>query len=137
MKVCAVCKENKPESCFYKQASSKDGLYSRCKTCDKLAGLKYRLKNSEKRKLSIFRRRIKHAYGLTEKEYYELEKKQNYVCKICGRRNKNMRLAIDHDHTTKEVRGLLCNTCNRALGLFDDDLSKLKKAAEYLEQNRT
>ena len=43
-------------------------------------------------------------------------------------------LVVDHDHITKEVRGLLCHKCNRGLGLFDDNLEKMAQAIKYLKK---
>lgn len=54
------------------------------------------------------------------------------ACDICGGYTSLM--AIDHDHDTGDVRGLLCGKCNTALGLFDDDSDKMRAAIEYLAQ---
>ncbi len=43
------------------------------------------------------------------------------------------KLMVDHDHTTGEVRGLLCHNCNRAIGLLREDPERLRRAIEYLE----
>ena len=51
-------------------------------------------------------------------------------CMICGADD---RLCIDHDHSTKAVRGILCLSCNLGLGSFKDDPEKLKMAIKYLE----
>ena len=59
-------------------------------------------------------------------------KAQNGVCAICQQNPKDRRLAVDHDHRTMRVRGLLCNTCNRAIGQMGDDPVRLRRAAEYL-----
>lgn len=56
-------------------------------------------------------------------------------CQICGRKDK--RLTIDHSHKTGVVRGILCIHCNHVLGLYKDDPELLRKAAEYLEIDRT
>ena len=44
-----------------------------------------------------------------------------------------MRLAVDHNHKTGRVRGILCSFCNTALGKFDDSVGLLARAIEYLE----
>jgi hypothetical protein len=50
-------------------------------------------------------------------------------CVICGASGK---LVVDHDHVTGEIRGMLCNHCNRGLGHFRDDPTLLEFAAQYL-----
>jgi hypothetical protein len=44
--------------------------------------------------------------------------------------------AWDHDHTTNQVRGILCERCNRAIGLLRDDVDVLKNAIKYLERHK-
>jgi recombination endonuclease VII/HNH endonuclease len=62
----------------------------------------------------------------------------NGLCEICGRRpaeaggKSRQRLCIDHDHTTGTFRGLLCESCNLAIGQMGDDPERLYAAAEYL-----
>ena len=56
------------------------------------------------------------------------------VCAICGGVSTDgRRLAVDHDHITKDVRGLLCQPCNVGLGVFGDSPEVLRLAADYLE----
>jgi len=71
--------------------------------------------------------------------YDALFQSQNGVCAICGRpetakhQNGTIKsLAIDHDHVTGEVRGLLCVKCNTGIGYFHEDPVILQKAIEYL-----
>ena len=71
---------------------------------------------------------------LTEDEYKAMLEAQGGVCAICNEKPKAGRLAVDHVHGTDKVRGLLCNLCNPALGLFKDDPGRLKTAIEYLKQ---
>ncbi len=56
-----------------------------------------------------------YRYGLTQAEYQALRKKQGGKCSICGK--KQWKLRVDHDHKTGKVRGLLCEHCNKMLGL--------------------
>lgn len=82
---------------------------------------------------------LQDTYGITREDYLKMSEEQGHVCKICGcaetvkRRGKVIRLAVDHCHQTGKIRGLLCCSCNRALGYFKDSPENLRKAAEYLE----
>jgi len=78
-------------------------------------------------------------YGITLKQYEYLWKAQKGLCAICGKDgnhrtayNKSVPLVIDHDHSTHTVRGLLCHTCNTAIGQLNDDPVLLQKAIEYI-----
>lgn len=77
---------------------------------------------------------LKNYYGIDLKDWEALYAKQGLRCAICPAiENKNgRRLCVDHDHDTGRVRGLLCNRCNRALGLFRDSPTIMKKALLYL-----
>ena len=77
---------------------------------------------------------IRRTYGITLEEYDAKLEEQGGVCEICGKPDEveGRRMAIDHDHDTGAVRGLLCGTCNRGLGSFMDDIETLKKATAYL-----
>lgn len=76
-------------------------------------------------------------YGLDASAFAALLEKQHGTCAICrvllaGGSAAGHGLAVDHCHTTGRVRGLLCNHCNRGLGLFHDDPAALLAAAGYL-----
>ncbi len=74
-------------------------------------------------------------YGITIKDYDAMFLEQRGVCKICSLPQTNKRcihLCVDHDHDTGKVRGLLCDPCNRAIGLLKDDERLLQKAIDYL-----
>ena len=77
---------------------------------------------------------IRRTYGITLQQYNQMLEDQNGVCAICGKADEveGRRMAIDHNHDTGEVRGLLCGTCNRGLGNFQDSIDMLKKATDYL-----
>jgi hypothetical protein len=85
--------------------------------------------------------RIEREYGITEDDYDRLFKAQGGRCFICRRKPRTLRLAVDHDHVTGEVRGLLCanneNGCNRAVvanleAATDSGLDAAKRAVLYL-----
>jgi len=80
---------------------------------------------------------LKAKYGITAEEYDQMLLKQENVCAICGLeagggRGAESRLAVDHNHETGKVRGLLCNNCNNGLGRFKDNPELLRKAIDYL-----
>lgn len=81
---------------------------------------------------------LKRNYGLSSEKYQKLLDHQNGTCAICGKeekieiKGKLLSLAVDHCHTSGDVRGLLCNNCNRGLGLFNDSIESLTNAISYL-----
>lgn len=73
-------------------------------------------------------------YSLTSAEYVSLLEAQGYVCAICQRPPRSKRLAVDHDHTTGAIRGLLCAMCNhKILGAAMESSDVLRRAAQYLD----
>jgi len=73
------------------------------------------------------------TYGLKAGEYDLLYHEQGGACYICQRaRGISKKLAVDHDHATGYVRGLLCGPCNKLLGHVRDDPRTLARAADYL-----
>ena len=84
-------------------------------------------------------------YGLTLDSYHALAEKQNFLCAVCGespkpRKKKSAEFddfVIDHDHTTGELRGLLCNTCNIGIGMLQDSPTVALSAAVYLEHHHS
>lgn len=75
-------------------------------------------------------------YGLAVADYNAMLERQDGRCAICGRTENGKRhnFDVDHDHETGEVRGLLCNRCNRLLSNARDDLRILERAAGYLSR---
>ncbi len=78
------------------------------------------------------RRHALRKFGLTEDSYDTLFIQQEGVCAICQREPKRRQLAVDHDHGSGKVRGLLCTRCNLLLGMVDDDVMTLRTAVTYL-----
>jgi hypothetical protein len=116
-KWCPRCQSILPKSSF---PVHKKGIGGYCIPCQ-------RAYNSE--------RRMRINFGMSWDDYALLLNVQDGRCAICnGRPRKNM-LAIDHDHKTGEIRGLLCSRCNhRLLGSANDSPARLRRAADYLEQ---
>jgi len=74
-------------------------------------------------------------FGITYADYQEMVRAQDGGCAICGEECPSGRqLAVDHDHATGRVRGLLCGPCNSGLGHFRDRVALLRAAADYLEK---
>ncbi len=76
--------------------------------------------------------RLTRLYGITEQEYADLLELQNGRCGVCSRKPGKARLAVDHDHETGFVRGLLCHRCNKAIGYLDDNREVAQRAVTYL-----
>jgi len=85
---------------------------------------------------------LKKDFGITLEYYYELLEKQNHVCAICfqpettwnKKHHKPQSLSVDHCHVTGKIRGLLCNNCNRGVGLLQDNPTILQSALTYLQK---
>ena len=141
-KTCTKCRvpSDAPYLTFAICSRNADGLQNWCKHCQA-------------------RHALKVNYGLTLGDWMELLASQHYACAICGVRDPAADdphyhdsdlitgdhtffsfLHVDHDHACcpgkkscgECVRGLLCGRCNRALGLMDDDLERLRRAVTYL-----
>lgn len=97
----------------------------RCATC--LRGLK------KAQKRAAHGRWILKTYGLTLEQYEALYEAQGGVCWICRRATgRTRRLAVDHDHKTGYVRGLLCKPCNSVLAHIRDDYDTAWRISSYL-----
>lgn len=91
--------------------------------------------NPEKRRRNMLR----HGYDLSVPEYDALLAKQNGCCAICGTSqcSSGRNLAVDHDHDTHRVRGLLCMNCNQGIGKFKDRTDVMMNAIEYLTRENS
>jgi hypothetical protein len=138
--LCKICKKYKSKSLFSIVSKNKKGkVYYRtsCKKCwAKIQKDKYK-SNSHKKPTFIEYRKyhLKYHFGITPDDYNTMFEKQNGCCIICGihQSELNSKLAVDHCHTTKKVRGLLCPFCNNGLGCFKDNINFLSKAIKYLK----
>jgi hypothetical protein len=120
-RTCTMCDEFKPWSEFTPRKEVPSGHTSSCKQC---RNARYANTNRASR--------YQREYDITLEEYEALLEKQNGVCGICKKPQSTF-LCVDHDHTTGEVRGLLCTPCNRGLGLLGDTLNSIENAYDYLK----
>lgn len=152
---CTRCNLYLDRSMFCIDRSRKNGLNNWCKYCTAsyraahreeriLYRHEYRQKNPEKIKAGAARdyvtsgrrRQLEKRYGITEDIYNDMSALQGHVCAICHRPCRSgRRLAVDHNHRTGGVRGLLCSDCNTGLGKFQDSSVIVYQAARYLERS--
>lgn len=116
-KRCPRCEAIKPHGEWSRNSSSSDGFASYCRSC----------RNAEHRA-----RHLKKKYGLTPADRDALVAEQVGVCAICLSAAAEH---VDHDHNTGRVRGVLCFSCNAALGQFKDRPEVIQRAISYLEGN--
>ena len=94
----------------------------------------WRKENQDKVKLYQKKGLLKLRYGLSLNAYNNIRKSQNYCCALCGRHEREFTrsMHVDHDHHTKEVRGILCVHCNNKLGWYENWKEKVEN---YLRGN--
>jgi Recombination endonuclease VII len=125
MKRCPGCGEEKTFEEFPRNKNSRDGLAFYCKPCRNQRGRESRIRNDG----STSAYHLKHRYGITMEEVEALLAAQGGACPICRARPPTH---VDHDHTTGQVRGILCFGCNGGLGQFQDNVNWLIRAVIYL-----
>lgn len=134
-KECIKCKNTFDVTLFYKRTTPSIRYSSKCKECVK-EERKENHKPLQKKNYDLVR-----TYNITINDFKVMFDKQEGKCKICSNlirfmsEDKTKAACVDHCHTTGKVRGLLCHSCNRGLGLFQDSKSNLEKALQYLNEN--
>lgn len=148
MKHCLTCKQPKPLEEFA-YIPSKMNYHPYCKPCERIKrkerywanrekelalNAEWQRNNKEQRAKSV----RMHAIGIPLDYYDELLAGQGNKCAICkvDRQYLDRNLAVDHDHSNDEVRGLLCTRCNTGLGYFYDNIEVMKDAIQYLINHR-
>ena len=120
MKRCPHCERNLSKAEF-RVRTGRNILESWCNSCNNEASKKWH--NANKDHVAAYWRMKK--YGLSETDYQTMLERQENLCAICGRAENGKALAVDHDHDTGEIRGLLCAYCNVRLGWFDKHQEKI------------
>ncbi len=90
---------------------------------------------NKERASELKRRHNLKKFGITIEDYEKMLVEQRGCCKICGKMPGKKRLAVDHNHETREVRALLCDRCNRMIGFAEEEPTILRLAALYIEEN--
>lgn len=160
-KVCTKCKIIKPILNFNKKYNK---FAAHCKECKiiyrknnyvniknqqdlwRINNREYDLKCKKENYNLLIKRNtdLKKKFQISNEEYDNILKKQNFVCAICkkpesAKSNNGTKikyLAVDHDHKTNKVRGLLCMFCNTGLGKFKDNIELLNAAIDYIKNNK-
>ena len=151
IKTCPKCKKSHPATSefFHKDPSKSGGLESWCRECKNSARrcanpilnrekvVDWKKRNPEKTRLQKRKRRLKVNFGLTLEQYDQMYEAQGGVCAACGGINPDdKRLAVDHNHKTGKVRGLLCSNCNLAIGNLKESPELFIKVLHYLIKRR-
>lgn len=134
-------KEHLPDAAFHGTVSGYRAHYCRCAQC-RSAGSAYDKSLYAKDPEKFRNRQRLRKFGITPEQYGQMLAAQGGACAICGTDDpgSGKSFAVDHDHECcpgrgscgKCIRGLLCQKCNRGLGLFNDDRDRLKAALRYL-----
>jgi hypothetical protein len=142
VKYCPRCKQTKKLSEFRKNGIK----HTYCRLCQNEYNQEWYKKNRERGKIWRKNGHLRRSYGITLNDYNVLLEAQNNVCAICfgtfsgTNQHGAKKLAVDHCHDTGIVRGLLCENCNRGIGMFKHKQNLLESALKYIklfEQNNT
>ena len=134
IRTCSDCGQDKPHTEFDKKVV-KNGRIYRASFCRPCRNVRRRSNYDPDHNTNSM---MQKNYGITLADYDRMVEKQDGKCAICEStepRSNGARFAIDHDHKTGKVRGLLCGLCNTAIGKFKDDVALLQSAIEYLRDH--
>lgn len=132
MKRCCKCKKIKALSEFSKNVTKKDKLQDACKPCSLINSKKWYADNvDEHASKSLVRK-----YGITLKQKIEMLTLQNNCCAMCGDKIMAVSKAcVDHCHSSRTLREILCNHCNLAIGHLKDSIERFNLGILYLEKH--
>ena len=141
IKICTQCKESKHIDDFRSRGGKLKHLKkSHCNSCLTKSHKSWVIDNQDKVReyrsrdpWTIVKRCSRH--GISPEQLIDKYESQSCKCSICKKSIELSDSAIDHNHETGEFRGVLCKTCNRALGLFKDNTEILMSAYQYLKKN--
>jgi hypothetical protein len=160
-----MCGEVKPLDDFYRSAGMRDGHRNDCKACNLALKRKRYALDPDKHKAMVkcwqranaehvnaYQRELRakpeqkrkqrdaycrRTFGISADDFDALLEGQGGGCAICGCvPEREASFHLDHDHLTGDIRGILCLSCNQALGHFRDDAGLLERAAVYVRRGR-
>lgn len=137
-KVCPHCTREQSYKDFGYRPDGR--LASWCRSCDRVRQKAYRKQRNpwEERERSWKRRGIIRPDGkpLLREDFVQLLEKQARKCAICYKLESSFQrgLAVDHNHKTGRIRGLLCFKCNKGIGHFDEDISQFTRIISYIAE---
>ena len=130
-KECLDCHKVLPINDFPILNKAKGYIGGYCKKC-------HNKRRQSRRTTEFYKKRLlKREYGLTQEDFDRMLETQEGKCLICGKVFQTVvkrEACVDHSHTTGEVRGLLCASCNSGLGFFKDNTGFLNRAIQYLNK---
>jgi hypothetical protein len=131
MKRCPMCGDVKPLSSFGRNRRRHDGVSVYCRPCKSQEQRQRWARRPAHYNAQNRKSRLKRRYGLRPETLWMMKALRSGRCDCCGRVET---LHVDHDHVTGAVRGLLCGSCNRAIGLLGDNAAGVARAAAYLQR---
>lgn len=139
MKECSTCSLAKPYEYFYRKPryeqylDSAAGRSHDCKSCTLAKRKEYYEKNKQKCDDANTNSRFKKSYGIDLNQYNQLFSNQNGCCAVCEQHQTELsrKLVVDHCHSSQIVRGLLCHSCNTALGLLKEKTKTMHNLINY------
>ncbi len=140
VRICKTCHQEKALTDFPRHKTGVGGHLRHCKDCNRKSNRALVDAKPEQYAASHWRKKMLRTYGLTEAQYDAMLIAQQGVCAICfqpetiidPQKGKLRRLAVDHHHVSKRVRGLLCYRCNTSIGRFEESITLLHSAIAYL-----
>ena len=155
---CTRCGKWKPWKSFNLATKGTRGRRSSCQECDRLTSASWRAKTDyyqSNRQHILDQKRstydplhkkdkdLRLKYGIDIHQFQKMFDAQGGRCAICEKQLKfhcnkmSEQAVVDHDHTTGVIRGVLCHSCNRGLGLLGDTYKRLVRATEYVRTSTT
>jgi Recombination endonuclease VII len=137
-KICSCCRDLLHLDLFTKSKNKPLGLSVLCRKCtrEKSKELYWKKGGYNRTYEQNKSHHLKKSYGITLDQYEEMKEEQHGLCAICSAELREGKggAALDHNHSTGGIRGILCSPCNKGLGHFRDRTELLIKASIYLNK---